>query len=179
MITKICFKCNLEKPTTEFYKHKAMGDGYLGKCKSCTKKDTKERTDILIQDPIWKEKEQERHREKYFRLEYREKHKPTPEQKKATMDRYKEKYPEKVLSRNNVSHMKSKIEGNELHHWSYNEQHRKDVIELTVREHGKCHRFLIYDQERMMYRRTDNNELLDTKESHEEWIRWCIENKPN
>ena len=41
----------------------------------------------------------------------------------------------------------------------------------------KAHRFLIYDQERFMYRRYDNNMLLDTKESHEAFIRHCIEHK--
>ena len=39
---KTCFKCKVEQPLTEFYKHSKMGDGYLGKCKSCTKADTKE-----------------------------------------------------------------------------------------------------------------------------------------
>lgn len=177
MTTKICFKCNIDKPLSDYYKHKAMGDGHLNKCKKCTKKDTKERTDVLIQDPEWKEKEQERHRAKYHRLEYKDKHKPTSEQKKIIMDRYKNKYPEKLLSRIGIKNIKPIIAGNELHHWSYNEQHRKDVIELTVKQHGKAHRFLVYDQEQMMYRRTDNNELLNTKESHLEWIMWCIENK--
>ena len=37
---KKCFKCGLEKPLTDFYKHKAMGDGYLGKCKDCTRNDS-------------------------------------------------------------------------------------------------------------------------------------------
>lgn len=36
---KTCFKCNVEKPITDFYVHPAMGDGRLGKCKECTKRD--------------------------------------------------------------------------------------------------------------------------------------------
>jgi hypothetical protein len=36
---KTCFKCGQQQPRTEFYKHPEMGDGLLGKCKSCTKAD--------------------------------------------------------------------------------------------------------------------------------------------
>lgn len=38
---KTCFKCLQSLPLEAFYKHSAMGDGHLGKCKECTKKDAK------------------------------------------------------------------------------------------------------------------------------------------
>ncbi len=73
---KVCFKCNIDKPLTEYYKHRQMSDGHLNKCKDCTKSDTKKRAIDLSVNPDFLNDERARHREKYHRLKYREKHKP-------------------------------------------------------------------------------------------------------
>lgn len=161
---KNCIICNKKKPLTDYYKHSQMSDGYLNKCKDCCKIQAKEREELLRKNPKWAEKERTRHRDKYHRLEYREIHKPTYEQKKVQMKRYIDKYPEKLQAKLNSQNLKVNIKGNNLHHWSYNEEHYKDVIELSVKDHATIHRFTTYDQERMMYRISSNGILLDTRE---------------
>ncbi len=161
---KKCRKCGIEKPLSDYYKHKKMGDGHLNICIDCTKRRIKKDYDKKMKNPQFLEKEKERNRLKYHRLYSDGRHKPSYESKKTTMEKYKQKYPEKIKARSVTNKLKTTIKGNHLHHWSYNEEHYKDVIELTIEEHNFVHRKTIYDQERKMYRRTDNNELLDTKE---------------
>jgi len=160
---KICFKCNEEKELSEYYKHKATADGHLNKCKTCTKKDTAKREKELRKNIDWVEKEKERNRNKYYRLGYKDKHKPTKENRKRYMNIHRDKYPEKYLAKNKSQRINHKVKGNHLHHWSYNEEHYEDVIELSVADHNKIHRFTIYDQERKMYRISKSGELLDSK----------------
>jgi hypothetical protein len=40
---KECFRCHVTKPLGDFYAHPMMADGHLGKCKTCTKADTRAR----------------------------------------------------------------------------------------------------------------------------------------
>ena len=77
--------------------------------------------------------------------------------------------PQKQLDKQSSNSLTPEIKGNNLHHWSYNEEHWKDVIELSVENHNIAHRYITYDQERMMYRNLSGI-LLDTKESHIEYI---------
>lgn len=169
---KVCFKCGIEKEIDSFYTHKQMKDGHLNKCIDCTKKDSRKRELRIISTIEGLEKERERNRSKYHRLGYKDKHKPTPEAKKKYMDRYNLKYPEKQKAKNFSQHI-AREKGNHLHHWSYNEEHYKDVIELSVQNHNKIHRFIKYDKKTFMYKDL-NGVLLDTKEKHLELINKVI-----
>lgn len=89
------------------------------------------------------------------------------------MENYNQRYPEKSYAR--LATTQIKIDKNyHKHHWSYNKQHRVDFIALSYQDHAKLHRYMIYDQERMMYR-TIEGVLLDSKEKHIEYFNSLIE----
>lgn len=169
---KKCFKCDLVLPISEFYQHKKMQDGHLNKCKTCTKNGVKKREVELRKDPEWVISEKKRHRDKYHRLEYRGLWKPTTEKKREIIKKNRQKYPEKYLATKYTEIFLTKVDGVNLHHWSYNQEDWLDIIELSIKDHHFLHRYIVYDQERMMYRGLDNG-ILDTKEKHLTYFENC------
>ncbi len=152
----ICPQCDIRKSVDDFYENSRL-------CKECIKTRARKRQEKLRNtDPEWVEKERTRGREKYHRLNYKDKD-VSPEVRKKRTKNYQEKFPEKRKAVVSVQRMAK--EKDHKHHWSYNEEHFKSIIHLTTNEHTLLHRYMIYDQERKMYRNL-KGVLLDSKESH-------------
>ena len=155
MENKKCFKCGERLPLTEFYTHKGTKDGHLGKCKSCTKKDTADRAKLKSKDPEWVFNERERCRMKQMKRKAEGKVKCKSRKQHDASD------PKKRAA--NASASIPAPDGSQRHHWSYMEEHWKDVIILPRAEHYKVHRYTIYDKEHLQYR-TVHGVLLDSRE---------------
>lgn len=151
MLEKECDGCGIVKPLDSFHIRRQAKDGRVNKCKECINSRGLKKYHLKFSDPVWREQFRE-----WGRLRY-QKFKTRPP-----------KYPEKLAAKARCKRMKRGT-GMHLHHWSYRSEHVKDVIELSVMNHGKAHRFIVYDQERMMYRTIDGV-LLDTKERHLDYI---------
>ena len=158
---KVCFRCGVEQPLKEFYKHKGMADGHLGKCKTCAKSDSKKRHYEKSKDDEWVEAERVRGREKYHRLNYNERYKETvatrPWENKS---RYSKIYRDLKIDRE---------VGVELHHWNYNYRYLRDVVKMDIKDHKRLHSHLFLDIDKRIFKDVEGN-YLDTKEKHLAYI---------
>ena len=126
---KICFKCKEKKPLCEYYKHNQMADGHVNKCKDCNKIDVKKDYYRKSQSIEFIEKERERGREKYKRLNYHNRSKELNKNKP---------WKNTVIYKNLHSKFKTP-KGYELHHWNYNNNFLEDIIVMKIKEHRQAH----------------------------------------
>lgn len=147
-----CKECGVLKDSKNYY-------GVQRECKECTKKRVRLREQLLREDPAWVEKEQERQREKYKRLDYNSKQKDWDKDKPwKSNTKYK-----------NLSRKFKTPKGYELHHWNYNDDFLEDVITLKIKQHRKAHTHLTLDFELKIFRNSDGN-ILATKEDHIQYL---------
>ena len=160
--TQVCNKCFKEFPLSYFGKQPRMKNGHSKQCKGCIYEATKQRRALNRLDPVLLERQRRIIREDGRK--HRAKYKDTmTEQKKQSTLKSRQRYPEKHLARRACQRLPMS-KGFSNHHWSYCEEHRKGVIVLTTAQHFLAHRFMVYDQERMMYRRMDGS-LIDSREA--------------
>ncbi len=70
---KTCFGCEQTKDITEFYKHKAMADGHLNKCKPCKVKDSNSWISLNMEQHIKGTEKSRKKRFQYLRVYNRKK----------------------------------------------------------------------------------------------------------
>lgn len=164
-MNKPCFKCGKVLPLENFYRHPKMGDGHLGKCKDCTKLDAKTHYALKCQDKAFVWQERARGREKAKRLGYVscKKYKPRNHKQLSQM-----------FARNKVARELDPCEaGFHYHHWSYQKQDAIDVFKLTVQDHMRVHRYMVYDEDQLRYRRLDGM-LLDTRDASQRYYDYVL-----
>jgi hypothetical protein len=160
MELKKCLDCSVKKPLSDFYKHKGMSDGRLNKCKECKRSYQKKREQELRKDESYVESEKKRHRDKYQRLNYKDKQKEWDKSKP-----WKSNWVYKSLNK------KYKIEkGFEIHHWNYKDEFLENFFILEISEHRKAHKFLLLNLEKRIFV-SDEGEFLDTKYKHMEYLK--------
>jgi len=172
IIGKICRICNQFKSFDEFRKRDTMKDGHRSECKSCLSERSAKKYAINSSDPDWLEKDRTRNRE--LQRTYSPSLKPVQNYRQST--RFSDRFPEKLKANSMSQGMKKPFDDAEKHHWSYNDEHWRDVIWLSMRDHRFIHRFLVYDQKQKLYC-TVNGSILNSRGSHEKYISGILNNK--
>lgn len=135
-----------------------MGDGYLNKCKECTKQDVRERYYVKSQDEAWMEKERARGREKFHRLGYAK--------SMSTHNVVRELNPTEGNTSRKLRSLGYKNKGKEAHHWNYNEPN--SILLLSRKAHRRLHLHLFVNR-KDKYCYTLDGKRLDTREKSLEY----------
>lgn len=164
-----CIECKKSKDLDDFYDHPKNRDKKSGCCKECQKERARVRYRIKRKDKVWVESERERGREKYSRLNYKDRAYSTAQVLSPKLANiYK-----------NQSRNRKAPKGCEQHHWSYDPKHFKDTILLDRVDHRRLHTKILKTQDGNFYKIKDDGKVLDTKQKHLEFIGKCgIEVKP-
>lgn len=177
-MNKICRHCKELKLLSDFHKRAKSIDGHGRLCKKCDHIQRMAWLHKKRENKEWHEAEKLHRRTKSRDEKWNEKYKSVHSNRSETSSNYLKKYPEKYNAHIASQRMPKLNDSSHLHHWSYNEQHHKDVIELSIADHSKSHSYMVYDQQFFMYRRSDTNELLDTRRKHEDFILNFLKDKP-
>ena len=154
---KKCIRCKNVKEIDEFYVHPKMRDGHLNKCKECCREVAELREKNLRENNFeWCENERLRSKEKYYRLGYGMKQCERDKLKSYKNSKYKNLFRDLNLSSNENAH-----------HWNYNLI--EDVTILNKKFHRFIHKYLILNEETLLFSTIEGN-LLTTKEEHLNYI---------
>lgn len=159
MVTKICKKCGIEKPITEFDKAVSCSDGHRCVCKACRKLEAQKRLFIHKKDPLWIEEQREKGRQKY--------------RKYVNAGTYKQS---KTPSDSNINIALQKrgfnMDGKQAHHWNYNQM--KSVFIMSTQAHKILHKHIsINYNDKFSY--TENGKRIETKEFAENYFNKILE----
>lgn len=154
---KVCFKCGRVLPLDSFYKHPRMRDGHLNKCKDCTKTGVHNRWVEKSKDPEWVEKERSRGRDKYIRLNYRQKYEGCS-LRKLLPNAYGD------ISRK-LRKYKITKKGFEFHHWNYHLLN--SVFQLSRKAHKCIHRHMTFNRDDLYCYEEDGTRLTSEKQAED------------
>ena len=138
-----------------------MKDGHLNKCKMCCKKDAAFNYKKKSKNVWFIEAERRRGREKYKRLNYKEKYPP---------DKLKSNAKTKNLHRYLIS-AGYDMNMKEAHHWNYDLP--KQGFILTRKCHKLVHKFLTFDAKTRCFKWGDI--ILDSLEKHYDFIKYVFD----
>ena len=131
---KVCRKCGVERPLSDFYKHSHMADGHLNICKECTKARVTRYRENNLEKIRWYDRKRGSRQSADDIREYR----------KSNPEKYEAHCKVKNAIRNNRLHKSTCIvcggANSVAHHTDYNNQ--LDVVWMCKEHHARLHKYM-------------------------------------